>query len=196
MERYGQLTIKVGDTSFEMILVQGYEGGDFYIGKYPVTQAQWKAIMGDNPSHFQGDDLPVESVKWDQAKEFADKLILMTDKFFRLPEEKEWEYAAKGGNRSQGYKYSGSNVAHKVAWYDANSAGRTHPVGKKEPNELGIYDMSGNVWEWSNTTYEFASDEKVIRGGAYNNDCCLSSRDYKYNNFGLINLGFRLALSV
>jgi len=137
---------------------------DFYIGKIPVTQAQWKAIMGDdnNPSRFKGDNLPVERVKWEDVQEFIERLNAMVSMNYRLPTEAEWEYAARGGNQSQGYKYSGSNEIDEVAWYAGNSGGageysdrKIHPTGTKNANELGIYDMSGNVKErvsdWSSS---------------------------------------------
>jgi len=123
---------------------------DFYIGKYEVTQAQWKAVMGNNPSKKKGDNLPVENVSWNDVQEFIRLLNERTGGNYRLPTEAEWEYAARGGNQSKGYKYSGSDNIKIVAWYDRNSGGKTHPVGTKEANELGIHDMSGNVWEWVN----------------------------------------------
>ena len=124
--------------------------GDFYIGMYEVTQAQWHAVMGNNPSHFKGDSLPVEQVSWNDVQEFIHKLNVQTDKQYRLPTEAEWEYAARGGIHSNGYKYSGSNTVSDVAWINSNSEETTHTVGTKLPNELGIYDMSGNVLEWCN----------------------------------------------
>ncbi|MBQ3247459.1 MAG: SUMF1/EgtB/PvdO family nonheme iron enzyme, partial [Alistipes sp.] len=121
---------------------------NFYIGKYEVTQAQWEAVMGKNPSRFKGDNLPVERVSWNDIQKFIEKLNAKTGKRYRLPTEAEWEYAARGGNQSKGYKYSGSNDIGSVAWYTDNSSSPTHPVGQKQPNELGLYDMSGNVYEW------------------------------------------------
>ena len=122
----------------------------FYIGKYPVTQAIWKVVMGkeNNPSEFRGDDLPIETISWNDTQEFLEKLNELIGKEYRLLSESEWEYAARGGQKSQGYKYAGSNKLKEVGWYGDNSYGATKPVGLKYPNELGIYDMSGNVFEW------------------------------------------------
>ena len=125
---------------------------DFYIGKYPVTQAQWAAVMDNDPSR-EDNNLPVELVSWNGAQEFIAKLNAMTEKTYRLLTEAEWEYAARGGKESLGYRYSGSNDIEEVAWHVGNSGGISHPVGQKEANELGIYDMSGNVFEWVNDRY-------------------------------------------
>ena len=140
-----------------------------------MTQSQWKAAMGTAPSHFKGDDLPVENVSWNDAMAFCEKLNDMGKVpkgwRFTLPTETQWEYAARGGNKSRGYKYSGSDTADEVAWCDGEFAIGTHPVGKKKANELGLYDMS-NVWEWclddwkddsSELTAEFV--RKNDRGG-------------------------------
>ncbi len=127
---------------------------DFYIGKYEVTQKQWREVMGENPSKFQGcDDCPVENVSWNDVQEFIQKLNAQTGQNYRLPTEAEWEYAARGGQKTQGYQYAGSNNIDEVAWYRENSDSKTHPVGQKRPNELGLYDMSGNVYEWCSDWY-------------------------------------------
>ncbi|MBQ7683606.1 MAG: formylglycine-generating enzyme family protein, partial [Bacteroidaceae bacterium] len=126
----------------------------FYICKHEVTQAEWEAVMGTNPSGFRGSDLPVESVNWDDCQTFIRKLNQLTGRQYRLPTEAEWEYAARGGQKSQGYKYSGSNHLDVVAWYYDNSGNQTHAVMTKQANELGLYDMSGNVWEWCSDWYD------------------------------------------
>ena len=135
---------------------------DYYIGKYEVTQALWKAVMENNPSKFKGDDLPVETVSWEDCQKFISKLNRITGKKFRLPTEAEWEYAARGGNKSRGYQYSGSNNLSDVAWYEDNSGSKTHAVGSKQANELGIYDMTGNVWEWCQDWHEEYSGSSQI----------------------------------
>ena len=141
---------------------------DYYMGKYEVTQALWQAVMGNNPSHFKGENLPVETVNWNECQEFISKLNSMTGRKFRLPTEAEWEYAARGGKKSRGYQYSGSNSISDVAWYDGNSGSKTHPVGTKQANELGIYDMSGNVYEWCSDRYgPYSSSSQTNPTGAY-----------------------------
>lgn len=120
----------------------------FYIGKYPVTQSQWEAVIGDNPSRYKGINRPIEYVSWDAVQIFIHKLSQQTEQRLRLPTEAEWEYAARGGKYSQEYVYSGSDRLKQVGWYGGNSNGATHEVGLLLANELGIYDMSGNVCEW------------------------------------------------
>ncbi|MDR1728893.1 MAG: formylglycine-generating enzyme family protein [Acidobacteriota bacterium] len=224
----GLATIKDDVTGMELVFVKGgtftmgctsEQGGDcdedespahpetvedFYIGKHEVTQAQWRAVMGNNPSYFKGDDLPVEQVSWDDVQEFIRRLNAQTGKNYRLPTEAEWEYAARGGSRSRGYKYSGSNAVGDVAWYGENSGMMTHPVGTKNANELGLYDMSGNVWEWtgdyynSNYSRSRSGPLRVFRGGCWIYD----ARGARVSiRFGVEpgsrggNLGFRLACS-
>ncbi|MCU0392891.1 MAG: formylglycine-generating enzyme family protein [Thermoflexibacter sp.] len=172
----------------------------FYIGKFTVTQEQYQVIMGKNPSRFKGEKLPVEQVSWEDTQDFIKKLNGKTGKKFRLPTEAEWEYAARGGNQSQGFMYAGSNNINEVAWYSGNSGNETYEVGLKKPNELGIYDMSGNLWEWcedywdekfyekikalssgeglgdrryggaKNPVNKNKADYYVLRGGSWNND--------------------------
>lgn len=182
----------------------------YYIGKTEVTQALWQAVMGSNPSYFEGDDLPVEQVSWDDCQEFIRKLNSLTGQNFRLPTEAEWEFACRGGNNSRGYKYSGSNYIDNVAWYDGNSGDKTHPVATKSPNELGIYDMSGNVWEWcadwygdyssgrqTNPKGPYGGSYRVNRGGSWNYGagyCRSSNRGYYCPADRGSYLGLRLAL--
>lgn len=183
---------------------------DYYMGKFEVTQELWQAVMGSNPSSFKGNNLPVESVSWNDVQEFITKLNQKTGANFRLPTEAEWEYAARGGNKSKGYKYSGSNNINDVAWYTSttNDSG-TKPVGTKTPNELGIYDMSGNVYEWchdwhggyssgsqTNPTGPSSGPLRVGRGGSWGGNakyCRVSYRDYNTPDYGSSLLGFRLA---
>ena len=185
---------------------------DYYIGKYEVTQALWQAVMSNNPSFNNGDNLPVENVSWNDCQEFISKLNSITGKTFRLPTEAEWEYAARGGKKSRGYLYSGSSNLSDVAWYADNSGSKAHSVGTKQSNELGIYDMAGNVSEWcqdwygkysssskTNPTGANSGSRRVIRGGSWFN-AARSCRSSFRNNFapGYHNrgyLGLRLVLS-
>ena len=238
------LTITVKGVSFNMIRVQGgtftmgctsEQGNDcygsekpshtvtlstYYIGETEVTQELWKAVMGDNPSYFKSGSLkrPVEQVSWEDCQTFIRKLNELTGKKFRLPTEAEWEFAARGGTKSAGYKYSGSNDINAVAWYDVNAYDKgknspdygTHVVKTKKPNELGIYDMSGNVWEWCSDWYgDYTSatqtnpqgapsgSYRVDRGGSW-----LASAGYCRSSYRGINrpsfrdsfLGLRLVL--
>jgi len=184
----------------------------FYIGKYVVTQAQWQTIMGSNPSYFKGDNLPVVTVSWIDVQEFIRRLNAATGKQYRLPTEAEWEYAARGGNQRKEYKYSGSNNVDDVAWHRAANAGMApHPVGTKQPNELGIYDMSGNIEEWCSDWYDSYSSSaqtnptgasdgytRVTRGGSYTfaRPVHVSYRSRVTPDNTSRALGFRLALSV
>ncbi len=185
--------IAVKGGTFQMGSDDGYEWekpvhqvtlSDYYIGETEVTQELWTAVMGSNPSHFTGDMLrPVENVSWDDCQTFISKLNQLTGGRFLLPTEAQWEYAARGGNKSKGYTYSGSDAEDDVAWYWYNSDRMTHPVKTKAPNELGIYDMSGNVWEWCSDWYgDYSSaaqtdptgpatgSGRVGRGGSWRHD--------------------------
>lgn len=225
----GNKTITVNGVSFEMIAVKGgtftmgctaeqgqdYWGdahplnvvtlGDYYIGKFEVTQKLWKALMDNNPSEDKGDNKPVTNVSYNECVEFINRLNTNTGRNFRLPTEAEWEYAARGGNKSNGYVYSGSNDCDEVAWNTSN----LHNVGTKKPNELGIYDMSGNVYEWCQDWYGRYSGEaqinpigpyggkaRVFRGGGCSDDlnCRVSYRSYGGTNYTGGCLGFRLVL--
>ena len=162
---------------------------DFYISKYEVTQAQWLAVMGTRPSEFYGDNNPVENVSLNDIQEFLKKLNAMTGKKYRLPTSAEWAFAAKGGSRPKGYLYAGSDSVDEVAWCGENSDRKTHPVGKKKPNSLGLYDMSGNVYEWC--------ENGDVRGGSWNYGegyCAVSNRECYPPSYHSNNLGFRLAL--
>ena len=203
---------------------------DYYIGETEVTQELWQAVMGENPSEFKGAKHPVESVSWEDCQKFIQKLNQLTGKAFRLPTEVEWEYAARGGKKSRHYKYSGSNNLDEVAWYLENCGDKrlsgewnwdlikennckTHPVGQKIPNELGLYDMSGNVEEWCEDWYDYEyyvkspSDNpcnttmascRVNRGGSWNDDyaenCRVAYRFYDTPGDRAYFLGLRLAL--
>ncbi len=199
LERFGKLSVRLDNIAIEMILVKGYSGGNFFIGKYPITQAQWQAVMGNNPSSFKGADNPVERVSWNDCQDFVKKLNSKTGRKFRLPKEAEWNYAARGGNKTHNYTYSGSDKLDEVGWFSVNSDGKTHPVGKKKSNELGIYDMSGNVLEWCEDLYSVSGTDRVNRGGCWHNGysyCavsyrCQSSPDNKSRDIGL-----RLAMDV
>lgn len=183
---------------------------DYYMGQTEVTQALWKAVMGSNPSWTEGDNLPVENVSWDDCLDFIDKLNQITGENFSLPTETQWEFATRGGVYSEGYKYSGSNNLDDVAWYGENSGRKTHPVGTKQANELGIYDMSGNVWEWCSDRYDSYSPAAVIdsisnllgsdrvrRGGSWFSNatsCRCTERFSNTQTSTSSSLGLRLAL--
>ena len=236
-------TFTVNGVTFKMVVVEGgtftmgataEQGSDYYsnekpthqvtlsgysIGETEVTQALWQAVMGNNPSGFTGDlNRPVEQVSWDDCQTFITKLNEMTGKTFRLPTEAEWEFAARGGNKSQGYKYAGSNTLDEVAWYWDNIPSQTsgtegygtQPVATKAPNELGLYDMSGNVYEWCQDWYGSYSSEsqtnptgpasgssRVYRGGSWSYGarfCRVSVRDCDLPTYTISRLGLRLAL--
>ncbi len=194
---------------------------DYYIGETQVTQGLWQAVMGNNPSYFKkGDNYPVEQVSWNDAQDFIEKLNVKTCMPFCLPTEAEWEFAARGGNEGNGFRYSGGNDLDKVAVYEQNAdslgsdnpAYGTHPVKTKDCNELGIYDMSGNVWEWCQDRYadysnrpatdpqgDSSNPAHVLRGGSWHgvaSYCRVSSRQYNNPDFCNYNLGFRLGLVI
>lgn len=184
----------------------------FLIGKFQVTQAEWQKVMINNPSRFKGERNPVENVSWFNTQEYIKKLNSKTGKIYRLPTEAEWEYAARSGGKKE--KYAGGNNVDDVSWHYDNSGGTTHPVGQKQANGLGIYDMSGNVWEWCNDWYDenyyqnspknnpqgpMTGTKKVVRGGSWHGGGAWSTRateriwgceDSKDGN-----LGFRLVSS-
>ncbi len=225
-----RLTITANGVSFNMIKVEGgtfqmggngeYDGypihqvtltNDYYIGETEVTQKLWTTVMGSNPSDFKNSDqLPVENVSWNDCQTFISKLNTLTGRTFRLPTEAEWEFAARGGNASGGYTYSGSNTIGDVAWYTSNSSSKTHEVATKVPNELGIYDMSGNVFEWcqdwssdysssaqTNPTGPTSGSYRVYRGGGWygnDNNCRVAFRSRRGASETLNFLGLRLAL--
>ncbi|MBR5781423.1 MAG: formylglycine-generating enzyme family protein [Bacteroidales bacterium] len=230
------IVVSVNGVSFKMIKIEGgtfqmgatsEQGGDayndekpvhsvtlsdYYIGETEVTQELWTAVMGSNPSSFSNNpQRPVEQVSWNDCQEFIKKLNELTGKNFRLPTEAEWEYAARGGNKSQGYKYSGSNTIVDVAWYYDNSSSQTHDVKTKQANELGIYDMSGNVYEWcqdwygsyssssqTNPTGPSSGSDRVDRGGSWYSDAKFCRVSYRRNanpGYTNSNLGLRLSLS-
>lgn len=177
-----------------------------------MTQALWQAVMGNSPSNFAGPNLPVEQVSWDDCQQFIEKLNQKTGAKFRLPTEAQWEFAARGGNLSKGYKFSGSDNFEEVAWCYNNSGKKTHNVGTLKANELGLYDMSGNVNEWCQDLYGPYSSEaqtdptgpldgsrRVIRGGGWSTggsgNFRPSFRLYYYSSTREKTVGFRLAFS-
>lgn len=185
----------------------------YRIGQTEVPQWLWKAVMGNNPSKWKGDNLPVESVSWNDCQEFLGKLNNITGMHFLLPTEAQWEYAARGGNCSRGYRYSGSDGLGSVAWYKDNSGGRTHQVRLKGSNELGLYDMSGNVLEWCSDWFgdypdysvtdpkgSNAGHVRVFRGGVFSGEPWSCRVAFRYGglpeeqNRGRGEVGFRLAL--
>lgn len=188
--------------------------GPFYISETEVTQSLWKSIMGSEPTanggwssqYGRGDDYPAYMLSWNDCQQFIEKMNSLTQKQFRLPTEAEWEFAARGGNSSKHFKYAGDSIVDRVAWYKENSLGKSHPVKNANPNELDLYDMSGNVWEWCMDEYSYGDYKdydcfRVLRGGSWKhngNGCRVSARstdlfDNPKNEFGLC-YGFRLVL--
>lgn len=211
-------TFMMGDNEFENAKpIHEVSLDSFWIAQTQCTQELWQAVMGNNPSHFKGAKLPVECVSWNDCQEFIKKLNVLTKKTFSLPTEAQWEYAARGGKKSKGYKYAGSDNIEEVAWYNKNSEKKTHEVATKKPNELGIYDMSGNVFEWCLDAYDKkfyesaeakmrnpinnrAEETFVLRGGNYSNYCSdkyygLAHRFY-YGEDVYYCDGFRLVLGL
>lgn len=186
---------------------------DFYLARFEVTQKQWQAVMGNNPARFKecGPTCPVESVSWLDIREFLKKLNKKSGKRFRLPTEAEWEYAARSGGKKE--KFSGGNSPGSFGWYQDNSGNAIHPVGQKQPNGLGLYDMSGNVWEWVQDWHspEYYSQSprnnpqgpakglcRVVRGGSATTEANLVRTDHRRLNDpeGRFNLvGFRIAIT-
>ena len=185
---------------------------NYRIGKYPISQKEWRMIMGKNPSNHDDDNLPIETVSWNDVQQFIQQLNKRTGKKYRLPTEAEWEYAARGGNNKTNYPFSGSNHIDEVAWYEGNSYRIIHQIGKKRANELGLYDMSGNVWEWCSDWYGenfYANSPKnnpkgpssgtnrVARGGSWcdlDKNCRTSYRRSFSPDTRIDYLGFRLCL--
>lgn len=184
----------------------------FAISKYPVTQRQWTVIMGNNPSNYKGcDQCPIDQVSWNDAQEFIRRLNHLTGKLYTLPTEAEWEFAAKAGKYGRYFKFAGSDNIDEVAWFAGNSGRQPHPVGQKKPNELGIYDMSGNMWEWCNDWYQkfyYELEEKyspegpvsgagkVRRGGSWFTqpiNCRITTRNHVKQDYKDDSGTFRLA---
>jgi serine/threonine protein kinase len=198
------------DPKDKKAIVYGVKVGSFHIGKYEVTQAQWEEVMDSNPSSVKGKDLPVESVTWNEVQRFISKINEQNNTNYRLPTEAEWEFAAKGGVRTKGYTYSGSNNIAEVGWILGTNV-KPHPVGMKKPNELGLFDMTGNVDEWCSDWHtannsSFRDDSKdsdsgssqMIRGGSWNAlaGCFrVASVNYKSSDNRIPNLGLRLAFT-
>ena len=207
----GGTFIMGGDDSSDQMPTHSVTLSSYYICKYEVTQALWRAVMGSNPSNFKGNNLPVENVSWYDCQTFINRLNSYTGRNFRLPTEAEWEFAARGGNYSRHYKYSGSNYISDVGWYDDNSGNRSFPVGTKQANELGLFDMSGNVYEWCSDWYgsysSYSQNDptgatsgsyRVRRGGGWGNFARggrLSYRGSCAPDGRSSNLGLRLVLS-
>lgn len=231
-EDRSKVSFAIGSVSFNMIKVEGGtfkmgsttgEGRErpvhevtlspYYIGETQVTQALWTEVMGENPSDFIGDNKPVNRVNWFDCEHFIKKLNEITNQKFRFPTEAEWEFSARGGKKSKGYEYAGSNKIEDVAWFDDNSNGEVHQITKKKPNELGIYDMSGNVWEWCQDWGErgyykkspnkdpqgpSSGTSRVVRGGGRNSiagNCRIAYRNFNSPDNKRSSIGLRLVLS-
>lgn len=211
------LSFRVMGVDFTMMKVEGCPSGNFYMAKTEVTQALWKVVMGSAPTldegwksqYGKGSDYPAYRVSWNDCQTFVAELNRMLKdelggKRFDLPTVAQWEYAARGGNKDQGCPYSGSFSVDKVAWYEANSGGQAHTVAQWQSNELGIYDMSGNVREWCADLLGDSDDGqpdsltfRVICGGSWSgsgDDCLLSARSHCAQSLGDIDLGFRFVL--
>ncbi|PIN66834.1 MAG: hypothetical protein COW69_00035, partial [Candidatus Huberarchaeum crystalense] len=182
----------------------------FYIGVFPVTQGEWKTVMGTNPSYLIGDNLPVESVSWNDCQNFISKLnIIEGKKIYRLPTEAEWEYACRAGSQSKYFFGDDESLLHEFAWFDENSDDKTHSVGEKKPNKWGLYDMHGNVWEWCQNGYKksYRDNEsylepidsfRVFREGSFYDPYirCLSSNRYGFQpDYFHASIGFRILMS-
>lgn len=208
----GSFQMGASDTEPDEKPLHDVKLSDYYIGQTEVTQDLWQVVMGHNPSHFIEGKRPVETVSWNDCQAFIAKLNLLTGNNFRLPTEAEWEYAARGGKKSKGYMYAGSNNVDDVAWHDGNSGDETHLVAHKQANELGLYDMSGNVWEWCQDWYDgdyygkslstnpcnnTSAYSRVLRGGSWLSsarDCRVSYRSSWNPGRKDDDLGMRLAL--
>ena len=187
--------LSVGSVGADGLAMVRIPGKNYEIGKYEVTQAEWRTLMGDNPSSFKncGETCPVEQVSWDDAQKFITKLNEKTGKQYRLPTEAEWAYACLGGSKTD---YCGSNDANAVAWYDNNSGDKPHPTGQKRGNGYGLHDMSGNVFEWTEDCYEANCAKHVLRGGAWSSNSDLARVVFRGGvdpTFRGGNFGFRLA---
>ena len=189
----GPEAIKQEEAKFNAPKMIAIPGKNYEMGKYEVTQAEWEAVMVKNPSGFKGANLPVEQVSWNDIQEYLSRLNQKTGKQYRLPTEAEWSYACYGGGQAE---YCGSNDINAVAWYNGNSRERTHPVGQKQANGYGLYDMSGNVWEWLEDCREGDCSLRLISGGSWVNDrqfTRAANRTWDFTT-GRINVfGFRLA---
>ena len=188
--------LQLGPVKLELVEIPGKS---WLMGKYPVTQEQYEALMNNNPSQFKGIDRPVERVSWNDAQEFCRKASEVTGKQVRLPSEIEWEYAARAGTTTTYFFGNDAQDLDKYAWYDKNSNQQTHPVGTKEPNPWGLYDMLGNVWEWCADNWHDQLEDNVARGGSWYYDsryCRYASRNPYARDARNYHLGFRVVLDL